>query len=290
MDGHLPPAVARVVDAALAALLPELDALREGTLSRSGRTAHVVKDDGTPVTPTDIAVDERLVAMVADRFPDHDVVSEEVDPTADDAVWHWVVDPVDGTSNFAAGLPYWAVSVALCHAGRPVLGVIDAPDLGSRWIAVAGRGTTRDGTPVRTRSVPSLAEADGAHLPLLSTLGTLARARFDGGIRLNPRVLGATCLDHTLVADGVAAGAMSLAPKLWDVAAAALLVEEAGGATLTFGDRGPLFPVQPGTDYSVAAAPAFSSTTPATAHELVVRTTPIEGWPARVVERDVLDA
>ena len=283
-DGPLPTSVGRVVDDALSVLLPLLDELRGGPLSRSGRTAHEVKVDGTPVTPTDVLVDERITDLVARRFPSHDVVSEELDPVAEEAEWHWVVDPVDGTSNFAAGLPHWAVSVALCHEGRPVLGVVDAPDLDARWIAVAGRGATRDGAPVRTRAVERIDDPVGAHLPLLTTFGTLARVRRDGGVRLNPRVLGATAVDHTLVADGVAVAAIGLGPKVWDVAAAALLVAEAGGATLTFGRRTPLLPLVPGTDYAHHSTPAFSAASPALARDLVARLTPEEGWPARLVD------
>ena len=125
---------------------------------------------------------------------------------------------------------------------------------------------------------PDRADPAQAHLPLLTTLGTLARADRRGGIRLNPRVLGATAVEHTLVADGVAAAAMALGPRVWDLAAAAVLVEEAGGATLTFGDGPGLFPLVPGADYADLAAPAFSGPSPSLARELVERTTPAEGW------------
>lgn len=280
----LAPAAAGVVGDALVLLHGVLDHLRTTALSPDGRRGARMKDDGTPVTPADVEVDRVLREAVADAFPDHDVVSEELDPTADDTEWHWVVDPVDGTSNFAAGLPNWAVSVALCHEGVPVAGVVDAPDLGSRWQAVRGRGCRRDGVTVTTRGAVRLDDPAGAHLPLLTTLGTIARCNRDGGVRLNPRVLGATAVDHALVADGVAVAAIGLAPKVWDVAAAALLVAEAGGATMTFGDRPPLLPIEAGVDYSTRAAPAFSGPDPATTRDLVRRLTPPDGWPDHVVQ------
>lgn len=280
----LDPATAGVVDDALGLVHRVLDELRAGTLARDARRTASMKDDGTPVTPADVEVDRVLREAVADAFPSHDVVSEELDPTAGDSEWHWVVDPVDGTSNFAAGLPHWGVSVALCRDGVPVAGVVDAPDLDARWVAVRGAGCRRDGAVVHARGDTALDDPAGAHLPLLTTLGTIARCNRDGGVRLNPRVLGATAIDHALVADGVAVAAIGLGPKVWDVAAAAVLIAEAGGATMTFGERPPLLPLEPGVDYATRAAPAFSGPSPATTQDLVRRLTPPDGWPAVVVQ------
>lgn len=234
-----------------------VDDLRPRLLRRSGDVAHVVKGDGTPVTDVDVEVNERIVAAVAEHFPEHAVVSEEMETHHDGRRWTWIVDPVDGTSNFTAGLPYWCVAVALALDGLPVLAVVDSPPLDLRYVAVRGQGTLRNGVRMQVRPAVDLDDPRNRHIPLFLTSGTVRRAR-PRGVRLNPRVMGSAALDLCHVADGTGAAAISLIPKVWDVAAGSLLVQEAGGALVTL-DGPPLLPLQAGVDYADRSAPVCAA-------------------------------
>lgn len=263
------------VDRAITIVHAALDDLAAGPLARGGRTSHRLKADGTPVTPADVEVDRRLRAALQLAFPHHRVVSEELDAVAQDVEWQWVVDPVDGTSNFAAGLPHWCVSLALCHGGVPVLGVVDAPDLGSRWVAARGGECLRDGEVVSVRAGVGINDPATAHLPLFATLGLLRRIRRPTNVRLNPRVMGAIALDGALVADGVGVALGATGPAIWDVAAAAVLVEAAGGGSVCLDQE--VFPLEAGRDYVDVKVPVMMGPSQAFLEELVARLTPEGG-------------
>lgn len=242
-----------VVEEARATLHPLLDQLRPELVARSGNVALELKDDGTPVTSVDLEVNERLLARLAEVFPDHTVVSEELVTGNEDSRWTWVVDPIDGTSNFLSGLPYWCISLALTLDGHPVLGLVEAPPVAARYEAVAGGGATRNGEPLAVMPPVDWNDRRNRHVPLLLTTATARRAR--PAVRLNPRVLGSAALDLCQVAAGTAAASVSFAPKVWDVAAGVLLVVEAGGEYLTL-DGPPLLPLRPDTEYADRSAPA----------------------------------
>ena len=267
-------------DVALAVLCDGLDALGGWLVERSGTLAVTEKADGTPVTDADTHVDDRLRAHLAAAFPEHGVLSEERGTVAPDTAWTWVIDPVDGTSNYTNGLPYWCVSVALLHDGEPVLGVLDAPALGRRYVAVVGHGawlitrwTSLDGSKqqpatrrLRVRDPVDWRDPTHGHVPVMLTTGTARRAR-GAGLALNPRVMGSTALDMALVAEGVAAASIAVEPKVWDIAAGALLVAEAGGAVVTL-DHAPLLPLEPGQEQEGRSAITATGPDPRYVEEL----------------------
>lgn len=246
-----PDAAARaVIDRARTVLDELLDDVRSELAPLAGRAAVTMKDDGTPVTVHDRETDERLVSALLAAFPGHGAVSEEEHRTAPATDWTWVLDPIDGTSNFIAGLPYWCVSVALCLEGLPVLGVVEAPALARRFTAVAGEGASERGPsgerPLQVRTPVVLHDPAVAHVPGMYS-GGAARDLAADGVLLNARVMGASALDLAMVADGTAPVSVALGPHVWDIAAGTLLVVEAGGAVLGRGDR-PLLPLVPGRD------------------------------------------
>ena len=258
--GRLDAAGRQEVQRSLEVALGLLDAIGPDLVAAAGRVTVDAKSDGTPVTAVDRETDARLVGGLTAALPGHGAVSEESDAVVPATDWTWVLDPIDGTSNFGAGLPFWCVSLALCLEGAPVLGVIDAPALGLRVVATAGGGA-RDGSgPVRVGPGVDPTDPSRSHVPALYS-GGAARRMFRGGAVLNARLMGSTALDLAMVARGRAPLAVTLAPHAWDVAAGAVLVAEAGGTCGGFGTT-PLFPLRPGTDLThridatVAAADA----------------------------------
>jgi myo-inositol-1(or 4)-monophosphatase len=237
---------------ALTVLESALDELGPSLLAQSGRLEATAKSDGTPVTAGDHEADRLLTGAIRAAFPEHGVVSEEQDTVVPGTDWCWIIDPIDGTSNFTAGLPYWCVSVALAFEGEVVLGVVDAPPLQQRLVALRGRGTTQRGRRLHVRPPVDWRDGRNRHIPVMLTTGTARRAR-GAGLRLNPRVMGATALDLATVASGVAAASIALIPKVWDIAAGSLLVAEAGGAVETLHGE-PLLPLRPGVDESDRSA------------------------------------
>lgn len=118
-----------------------------------------VKDDASPVTQADKAVESRLREQILARYPHHGILGEEYDDTQVSAELVWVIDPIDGTKQFAAGLPTFATLIALARDGKPVLGIIDQPVTSERWAGMADAGTTFNGKPVRTRPCEHLIDA-----------------------------------------------------------------------------------------------------------------------------------
>ncbi|MEX2486486.1 MAG: inositol monophosphatase [Nitriliruptoraceae bacterium] len=260
---------ARHLDTAAAVAMRLLDDIGAELVRRSGTEAVSSKADGTPVTAADVETDERLRAGIRANLPGHGIVSEEGDTRAPNDTWTWVIDPIDGTSNYTTGLPYWCVSMSLTFEGRPVLGIVDAPALHRRYVALDGRGAQRNGLPIRVRTPVDMGDRANRHIAVLLTTAAARRAR-DAGIRLNVRVLGSTALDLALVADGSAVASLAIIPHVWDIAAGHVLLRESGGTVVTWRDD-PLLPLKPGQDYAGQSAATASAATAAYAGELAQR-------------------
>lgn len=232
LDADLELAVA-LADAADAVTLSPFEARRFTVSWKSSD-----RGPATEVTEIDRATEAAVVAELAATRPDDGVFGEELGVSGRaGSPWQWVIDPIDGTSGFARGIPVWATLIALVHEERgPVVAVVSAPALGRRWWATTGGGAFADGRRCQVSDVADLAEAQVAvtfspgweALGLTGALVELAssarRARGFGDF-----------WQHALVAEGaldIAVDAVGVAP--YDLAAVRLLVEEAGG---TFTDR-----------------------------------------------------
>jgi len=268
----LSPAVLDVIGRGRDVLAAALTELRPRLLATSGQVELTAKADGTPVTAMDHEVDERLAAVIAAAFPSHGVLSEERETRAPETEWTWIIDPIDGTSNFIAGLPYWCVSVGLAFEGEPVLGIVDAPALDRRYIGILGGGATRDGRTIAAR--PPVDWRDGRYgwLPVMLTTGTARRARH-AGMRLNPRVMGSTALDLAIVAEGVAVASVAVRPHVWDIAAGQAIVNAAGGAIVAL-DGAPLLPLRPREQYAGTTVATAAAGTAAYARDLATALLP----------------
>jgi myo-inositol-1(or 4)-monophosphatase len=200
------------------------------------------------VTEVDRLAEEAIRREIASAFPDHVVWGEEAGSSPGDVRHRWIVDPLDGTVNYAHGVPVYATSIALEVDGVVEVGVVLDTARGERFAARRGHGATRDGAPVRVSATRSLGEA------MLATgfaYGGPAVARnLEAFARVVPRARavrrpGAAALDLAQVACGRFDGYWELDLKPWDVAAGALFVREAGGtitnergAPYRWGDEG----------------------------------------------------
>jgi len=188
------------------------------------------KAGGSPVTEADIGVDTFLHVRLSALLPDAAWLSEE---TVDDALrlsrrFVWVVDPIDGTRAFMTGSPDWAVCVALLDEGKPILGVVHAPASATTYTAIIGGGAMSNGKPIRTRAVDTLAGARIAGpKPMLDAL-----ARQESFVPADK--IPSLALRLTRIADGtIDAGLVSPDARDWDLAAADLVLSEAGGQVTT---------------------------------------------------------
>jgi len=196
------------------------------------------KSPNNPVSEADIALDRLLQERLLDARPDDGWLSEE---TADDPdrlarPRVWVVDPIDGTRDFLRGRTGWAVSIALVEDGRPVLGAICAPARRQLFLAEAGAGATLNGEPIRVSDRASVA---GCRIP--ADRSTIDAAywpeRWPAEAVEKPNGL---ALRIAKVASGEADAFFEGRPMgEWDIAAAGLILEEAGGV-VTDRDGGPL--------------------------------------------------
>lgn len=245
----------RLRDVALRAALAGDAVVRDST-ARGAALATRSKGFGDYVTAVDRAAEEAILAVLHREVPDIPVLAEESGGSSS-AELFWAVDPLDGTTNFLRGFPVVGVSVGLMRDGEPVVGVVTAPYLGARWCAARGLGAQDgEGRPVRVRD-------DGGrgvvatgfpfrrpdNLPRYLPVFQRALQGFE-----DLRRAGAACLDLAYSAQGSFDGFFELGLSLWDIAAGALLVREAGGvATDWDGDERAVFR----SGDIVAGAPAW---------------------------------
>jgi myo-inositol-1(or 4)-monophosphatase len=225
-----------------------LAAAREGAqLVEAGWRKHPRAEHKGPidlVTKFDRDCEELLRARLGEKsiFP---VVGEEQGgqraPGQDEATWY--VDPIDGTTNFVHGHPFYAVSIGLLLGTTPVLGVVVAPSLRVEWAGIAGGVATRNGERCQVSAVAQFSDA------LLATgfpydRATSAENNFDAFVAIKKRAqavrrCGSAAIDMCLVADGTYDGYWEQKLKVWDVAAGAAIVLAAGGKLSSY-DGGPV--------------------------------------------------
>ncbi|HKN53577.1 MAG TPA: histidinol-phosphatase [Amycolatopsis sp.] len=191
------------------------------------------KPDRTPVTDADTAVEDAIRAVLAAERPGDAVLGEERGGSAATGR-AWVLDPIDGTKNFLRGVPVWATLVALVEDGDPVLGMISAPLLGRRWWAASGEGAWgSDASGVRRLSVSAVSSLSDAYLST-TDLGSWteyhSREKYLELVDAcwESRAFG-DFWHHCLVAEGAMDVAAECIVNPWDVAAAQVIVTEAGG-------------------------------------------------------------
>ena len=184
------------------------------------------------VTDADTAAEEAILSVVRSRFPQHSIVSEEAGEFGQGTEYVWLIDPLDGTTNYSRGHPTFTVSIAVVREGKPVVGVVHDPLRCHTFSALRDGGATLNGRAIRTSSVDRIgdvllglewAHADSDREAVLKRLGALAphcrTVRSLGSAALAMAWVGAGWLDLYF--------ATGLHP--WDVAAASLIITEGGG-------------------------------------------------------------
>jgi len=197
------------------------------------------KQDGSVITEADLAMQARLRAELAKHWPDYPMLGEEMDEDTQRRMLHsdapglWCVDPLDGTSNFAAGIPFFAVSVALLQKGQPVLGVVYDPARRECFWAAQGRGAwCKDARLYSRKSGISLAQTI-ALIDFKRLNSALARRLAEQPPYSSQRSFGSVALDWCWIAAGRGHVYLHGKQRIWDYAAGSLILAEAGGHAVT---------------------------------------------------------
>eukprot|EP00771_Trimastix_marina_P002863 gnl/Trimastix_PCT/4029.p1 GENE.gnl/Trimastix_PCT/4029~~gnl/Trimastix_PCT/4029.p1 ORF type:complete len:272 (+),score=36.69 gnl/Trimastix_PCT/4029:134-949(+) len=212
------------------------------------------------VTDADQECERHVITQIRERFPEHYIVSEETRPDPEQVTedtYTWVIDPIDGTTNFAQGLPLFAVSIGVAKGHVPVVGAIDAPALGLTFSAAQGQGAYCNGERISCQEKPF------RDCALATGFGCDRGALFDSMTQfvhaITPRcrslrICGTACLDACFAACGRHTAYMEPALKMWDYAASAIIAREAG-CTVTRINGSELSPLCHGS--ILIAAPAL---------------------------------
>ncbi len=251
---------ATAMQAELVALQRFADTLADEAASRLlkwfGKTTASTKYDGSFVTEADLEVDRFIHQAVASRYPGHGLLTEETSLVYHGKEFTWVVDPLDGTNNFANGLPLWGCSIALLREGWPLLAVLDFPPLGQRFSAVRGQGAIWNGQPL---TVQPPTEVHGNHFFIIDSRGVRL---LELSLRPKMRLLGSTTYDLSAVSSGMAVACCELLPKIWDIAGAWLVLSEAGATVAPLLPGASIFPAQAGMDYADRVFPLLAAASP----------------------------
>ena len=245
----------------LDALVAEASAILDTAVPRfldGHRAGSAVSKKGNDfATEVDLAIERDVVAAL-ERATGIGVHGEEFGGTAVDSPWVWVLDPVDGTFNYAAGSPMAAILLGLLHDGDPVAGLTWLPFTGDRYTAVAGGPLVKNGVPRPPLAPTGLADA----LVAVGTFSADSRGRFPGRYRLavlenlsrvssRLRMHGSNGIDLVYVADGILGGAITFGGHVWDHAAGVAQVRAAGGIVTNLAGE----PWSPASRSVLAAAP-----------------------------------
>ena len=188
-----------------------------------------IKSDASFVTTTDKAVETALRAMIQEKYPTHGILGEEFENININADFVWVLDPIDGTAAFVAGIPVYGTLIGLAWRGRPYIGVIDHPVTADRWVGVSGRMAEHNGAPIHVRQRASL-ETAYASCSNSDFMTEEELARFTV-LRKRAQYVqyGGSCYSYGVLASGRTDLAIDSGLDPFDVYACAAVIEGAGG-------------------------------------------------------------
>jgi myo-inositol-1(or 4)-monophosphatase len=214
------------------------------------------KPDHTVLTEADLAADKLITTAIRENYPQDEIISEESSHHLENNESPvWIIDPLDGTTNFSLGLSIWGVSIAWIKDGYPSLGVLYFPMINELYTCERGSGAFLNHSPISTRA-PDLDQP-------MSFFACCSRSfrYYNINIPFKPRILGSSAYTFCMVARGAALLGLDAASKIWDLAAGWLLVEKAGGKIAAFDGTSP-FPISTQKDFSVTNFPILVAATP----------------------------
>jgi myo-inositol-1(or 4)-monophosphatase len=225
---------------------------------RSDQLQTIVKEDRSLVTQADLEADRFVTNQIRQNFPADSFLSEELSPdfrgcAAGESGATWIIDPLDGTTNFSLGLPIWGISVARIVNGLPDCATLYFPALNELYAAEAGNGATFNDQPLKIKP-------ERYRMMSFFTCCSRAYQRYNIDIPFKTRILGSAAYNFCCVARGIAAIGFEATPKIWDIAAAWLIVKEAGGGIQTLDGNAP-FPIRQGVDYLHQSFPTIAAIT-----------------------------
>lgn len=221
----------------------------EQLLQDFGKVQASEKADGSLVTQADQWADGALRQAIATTFPEHGLLSEETVHVFSDREWCWIIDPLDGTTNFARGLPLWGISLGLLYRGTPVFGYVHLPPLRQSfhgfWYGDSGL-TGPEGAFLNHQPIHSATDAISPNhfFNLCARSISVLQNPFPCKIRM----LGVATYNLLTIAAGAVLGGVEATPKVWDIAAVWAIVQ-AAGATWVPLEPGPIFPLTVGQNY-----------------------------------------
>ncbi|MCK5727171.1 MAG: inositol monophosphatase [Thiotrichaceae bacterium] len=211
---------------------------KEEIMPRFLKTGYEIKDDGSLLTEADLVTDRRICTALKKEYPDIAFLSEEMSLEEqtillENHTWLWVLDPLDGTSNFAAGIPLFATSLALLHEGSVVMGFTYDPVRDEMFSAVKGEGARLNGFDLKCKESSfsldkSIAIVDFKRLPMTLCQQLLLDPPFK-----SQRNLGSCVLEWAWMASNRGHVYLHGGMKLWDLAAGTIILSEAGGYSST---------------------------------------------------------
>ena len=227
-------------------------------LNSFGTSVARTKKDGTTVTLSDWETDKFMCAEIKATYPMDNILSEELLPDYNDngsAVW--IIDPLDGTTNYSQGLPLWGVSIARLEMGYPTIAVLYFPRLDMLCYASRGQGAFENNQRISARRPATI----NRYSIFTCSSGTEQHYKIRGGIRAKRRTFGSTIYELYLVARGNALFSILPEPRIWDLAAAWLIIEESGGAIDTM-KNSPPFPLAAQMSYANLKLPTLATASP----------------------------
>ena len=215
----------------------------------------IAKDDGSLVTKSDRWADAYIKEALQKEFPEFGILTEESTQILGSQEWVWVVDPLDGTTNFARGIPIWGISIALLHHGTPVFGYVAVPPLRQNiygwsdgWSDENGSAAFFNDTPIYlSEASPDPNAISNYFFSACSrSLEKMGRLKFPFKLR----ILGVASYNILTVAIGSTIGAVEATPKIWDIAAVWVILKAIGAIWIPLEKSQNIFPLEIGQDYS----------------------------------------
>jgi myo-inositol-1(or 4)-monophosphatase len=213
------------------------------------------KSDHTVVTAADLAADKLITSAIQKNFPNDTLLSEELHPEiGDETTAVWVIDPLDGTTNFSLGMHYWGSSIARLIDGWPEVAALYFPLLDEMYTAKKGHGATFNGKTLQIKT------QDKSQPTSFFSCCSRSLRQYDIKVRYKTRILGSAAYTMCALARGSAILGIESTPKIWDIAGGWLVVQEAGGVIETLDGSKP-FPINTRQDYGEIDYPTLIAAT-----------------------------